>query len=263
MKPSHKLSLASLLVALALTGCKPNPPATPAPASPRASDTAAPTAPAQSYNTSVSGTISFAGKPPAPVDIDTSMDPVCSLAGGKVASEQYVVKSGKLANVFLYLKSGAPAAMNAARPVTQPVVLDQKGCQYIPHVIAVMQGGSVEFRNSDSTMHNIHTMPTVVGNETIDVSQGPHGAPQVKQFTHAEVMMPVRCNNHPWMNAFINVSATPYFAVSDASGHFTISGLPPGDYVLAAVHEKLGEQTVPLHIAADSDAKADFTFAIK
>ena len=190
-----------------------------------------------------------------------SMDPACAMAPGENDAEQYIVANGKLANVYIYVKSGAP--VSTAPAGTAPVVLDQKGCRYTPHVIALQQGGSVEFRNSDPTMHNIHTMPTVAGNETIDVSQGPRGNPQVKQFTHAEVMMPVRCNNHPWMNAFINVSATPYFAVSDASGHFTIHGLPPGDYVLAAVHEKLGEQTIPLHIAPDSNAKADFTFATK
>ncbi len=111
-------------------------------------------------------------------------------------------------------------------------------------MIAVMRGGSVEFRNSDVTMHNIHTMPVVMGNETIDVSQGPKGAPQVKPFLQPEVMMPVRCNNHPWMNAFINVSATPFFAVTDASGKFEIKGLPAGTYTLAVVHEKMGEQTI-------------------
>ena len=261
MHPPAKLSLASLLAALTLTGCKPAPPATPPTATSQVQTPA--TQPLPAYATSVSGTISFAGKAPAPVSIDTSMDPVCSLAGGKVASEQYVIKSGKLANVFLYLKSGPDVAMHAAPTSAQPVVLDQKGCQYVPHVIGVTQRGSVEFRNSDSTMHNIHTMPTEVGNQTIDVSQSPHGASIVKQLSKPELMMPVRCNNHPWMNAFINVSSTPFFAVSDASGHFTIHGLPPGDYVLAAVHEKLGAQTLPVHIAADGNAKADFSFAAK
>ena len=259
MPLSPKIYLASLLAAASFTGCKPALPTVPVDPGTQAQTPAAQTLPA--YATSVSGTISFMGKAPAPVSIDTSMDPVCSLAGGKVASEQYVVKGGKLANVYLYLKSGPPAAMSAARVPSQPVVLDQMGCQYIPHVIAVMQGGSVEFRNSDSTMHNIHTIPAEAGNQTIDVTQSPHGAPQVKQFKKPEVMMPVRCNNHPWMNAFINVSATPFFAVSDSSGKFNIQGLPPGDYVLAAAHEKLGEQTLPVHIAANGNAKADFSFA--
>jgi hypothetical protein len=121
----------------------------------------------------------------------------------------------------------------------------------------------VEFRNSDGTMHNIHTMPTIVGNEPIDVSQGPKGAPVTKQFMKPEIMMPVRCNNHPWMNAFINVSPTPFFAVTDANGHFAISGLPAGTYTLTAVHEKMGEQDITVTVQPQGTAKADFSFSSK
>ena len=142
------------------------------------------------------------------------------------------------------------------------MVLDQKNCQYVPHVIGVVAGGHVEFRNSDPTMHNIHTMPTVVGNETVDISQGPRGAPQTKQFRKPELMIPVRCNNHPWMNAFINVAPTPFFAVSDANGRFTITGLPPGDYVLGAVHEKMGEKTINLTVPPRGTARAEFAFSM-
>jgi hypothetical protein len=124
-----------------------------------------------------------------------------------------------------------------------------------------MQGGSVEFRNSDLTMHNIHTMPTVVGNESIDVSEGPKGQPVTKQFAKPELMIPVRCNNHPWMNAFINVSQTPFFAVTDASGKFSITGLPAGEYTLGAVHEKLGEKDIQVTVPAKGTATADFSFA--
>ena len=216
---------------------------------------------------SVAGTVSLLGKVPAKVEIDTSMDPACGLAGGTVYSEQYVVNAGKLANVFVYVKSGPPAAMQAGSSggggAMKPVVLDQKGCQYVPHVIGVMQGGYVEFRNSDPTMHNIHTMPTVVGNETVDVSQGPKGTPVTKQFAKPEMMMPVRCNNHPWMNAFINVSQTPFFAVTDAAGKFSLAGLPPGEYVIGAVQEKMGEKTIPVTVGAGGVGKADFSFAVK
>ena len=210
----------------------------------------------------VSGTVRFAGKAPAPVKIDMSMDPACSMTGGANDSEQYVVKDGRLANVYVYVKSGPTAAMGAVEPEPGPVVLDQVGCRYVPHVIAVVQGGRVEFRNSDGTMHNIHTMPTVVGNETIDISQGPKGGPVTKRFARPEVMMPVRCNNHPWMNAFLNVAPNPFFAVTNAEGSYSIRGLPPGIYTLAAVHEKLGEQDVQVTVPAHGTTTSDLSFTM-
>jgi plastocyanin len=210
----------------------------------------------------LAGTIHFSGKAPERVKIDMSMDPVCSMTTGENDAEQYAVKGGGLGNVYVYVKSGPAAAMSYVPPVPAPVVLDQVGCRYTPHVIALMKGGSVEFRNSDNTMHNIHTLP-MEGEEGIDISQGPKGTPQVKQFAKPEVMMPVRCNNHPWMNAFINVSATPFFAVSDSEGKFEIRGLPAGTYTLAAVHEKLGEQTVTVTVDPKKPGKADFSFSMK
>jgi plastocyanin len=212
---------------------------------------------------SVSGTVHFAGKPPARVKIDMSMDPVCSITGGDNYSEQYVVHDGGLANVYVYVKDGPPAAMSAPINRADAVVMDQVGCRYTPHVIAVTRGAAVEFRNSDATMHNIHTMPAIVGNETVDVSQGAKGAPVQKVFQQAEVMIPVRCNNHPWMNAFINVSPTPFWAVTDANGHFEIKGLPAGTYTLAVVHEKMGEQTTTVTISPKEAEKANFTYSIK
>ncbi len=146
---------------------------------------------------SVSGTNHFSGKPPQRVKIDMSMDPVCSITGGDNYSEQFVVHDGKLANVYVYVKDGPAAAMTAPIRLADAVVMDQVGCRYTPHVIALTRGAAVEFRNSDATMHNIHTMPVVVGNETIDISQGAKGAPVQKVFQQPEVMIPVRCNNPP------------------------------------------------------------------
>ena len=102
-----------------------------------------------------------------------------------------------------------------------------------------------------------------MGNQPLDVSQGPKGKPQDKVFSAPELMIPVRCNNHPWMNAFVNVSATPFFAVTGPDGSFDLRGLPPGDYVIGAVQEKLGETTKNVTVAANGTAKVDFGFAGK
>ena len=246
---------AAILLAATLTlfGCKSSAP------TPTVEPTQAAPVPVANAG-SITGTIHFTGKLPARVKIDMSMDPACSMLAPENDAEQYIVANGKLANVYLYIKAGAPPSKAPAN--TAPVVLDQKGCRYTPHVIALQQGGSVEFRNSDPTMHNIHTMPAT-GEASIDVSQGPMGTAQTRQFQQPETMLPVRCNNHPWMNAFINVSATPFFAVSAADGTFTITGLPPGNYTLAAVHEKLGEQDIQVTVPPSATAKADFTYAIK
>lgn len=211
----------------------------------------------------VSGTVHFVGKPPARVKIDMSQDPACSLAPGENFSEQYVVHDGNLANVYVYIKSGPAVAMTAPSTTNSPVVMDQVGCRYTPHVVALMRGGSVEFRNSDVTMHNIHTMPVVIGEKETDVSQGPKGAPQQVQFKDPEMMVPVRCNNHPWMNAFINVADTPFFAVTDGDGHFEIKGLPAGNYVIAVLHEKLGEQTMSVTVSPHQTRTAEFSYAMK
>ncbi len=208
----------------------------------------------------VTGTIHWKGAVPKRIAIDMAQDPACAFASKTPnLTEQYVVHGGGLANVFIYVQSGLGAKRYA--PPTTPVVLDQKGCRYSPHVIGVMAGQPVEFRTDDPTMHNIHLEPTVPGNAAVDISQAPMGQPEQHIFPMAELMLPVRCNNHPWMEAFINVSASPFYAVSDADGHFTITGLPPGTYTLAAIHEKLPSQVLQITVPAHGTVPADFTFS--
>jgi plastocyanin len=257
------LRTSSLLVlsALLLTGCKhaPSPTAT----TPAATRIAYHPAPAVDPATAgaISGVVHFSGHAPARIPIDMSADPACNLANLPNLTEQVIVNDNQLANVYVYIKSGAPSY--TARPDAPPVPLDQKGCRYIPHVVAVQQGGSVTFLNSDATVHNIHTMPTQPGNASVDITEPANSAPRTETFPTPEVMLPVRCNNHPWMSAFINVAPNPWFAVTGIDGSFHITGLPPGTYTLAAVHEKLGEQDIQITVAPKSVANASFTFTAK
>lgn len=211
----------------------------------------------------IRGTIHFTGTAPAPVEIDMGMDPGCTLANKDTNfSQQFLVgKTGGLANVYVYIKDGLDA-QNFEIPST-PVVLDQKGCRYEPHVLALMSGQTLRVMNDDPTMHNVHAQPNAPSNPEWNMSQMPKGAPIDKTFHDPEVMMPFKCNQHPWMKAFVSVAANPFFAVSDGSGNFEIHGLPPGDYTIAAVHEALGEQTQTISVAAKDDKKVDFTYAAK
>jgi plastocyanin len=254
------------LTALILTGCRPSP--SPTNSTPSATSVAVHPAPPVDPATagSISGIIHFNGQPPARIPIDMSADPACNLPNLPNQTEQIIVNDHHLANVYIYLKSGAPGSgvlSYTASPSAPPVRLDQKGCRYIPHVIAVQQGGSVTFLNSDATVHNIHTLPDQPGNTSVDISEPAHSAPRTEAFPTPEVMLPVRCNNHPWMSAFINVAPNPWFAISDTDGRFTITGIPPGTYTLAAVHETLGEQDIQITVPAKSAAQASFTFAAK
>jgi plastocyanin len=258
MQTQIRISTLALAAAVLLAGCKPDAALKKAEVVGRGS---LPGRHPSEDSSTVTGTITFKGPAPKMPRLDTSMDPACALGGGVVSSESIVGNKNRLANVYVYIKTGAPTS--DAIDGTQPVVLDQRSCRYKPHVIAVQRGGVVEFRNSDPTMHAIHTVPQTPGEASIDISQGLGAPPQQRKFIQPEVMLPVRCPLHPWMSAFINVADNPFFAVSATDGTFKITGLPPGDYTLAAVHETLGEQDVQFTVAPRSRMTQDFTFSEK
>jgi plastocyanin len=252
LKKSLAVTLCALLIAAA--GCK------------KAANTAAPQS-VKNYTTidwansgTISGTIHFTGKPPKRIAIDMAQDPVCSLAPANL-TEQYVTQNGGLENVFIYIKSGLGSKAYAAP--SSPVVMDQKGCRFVPHVIGAMAGQPIQFTNSDATMHNVHMVPTLSTNQTVDVSQPPNGPPETRTLSTPELMIPVRCNNHPWMEGFVNVAANPFYAVSGSDGHFTIKGIPPGTYTLAADHEVLGQKTTQITVSPQRTTTVDFTYSMQ
>jgi plastocyanin len=201
----------------------------------------------------VNGTVKFDGTAPKPAKIDMSQDPGCK---GTNEAESVVVSGGDLANVFVYVKDGL--GNRTFEAPKDPVVLDQKGCQYHPHVLGVMAGQTVQIKNDDPTTHNIH--PTPKDNREWNESQPPSSPALEKNFAREEIMLPVKCNQHPWMKMYVNVVKSPFFAVTDKSGKYEIKGLPPGDYTLAFVHEKLGEQDQKVTVAAKETKTVDQSF---
>ncbi len=207
----------------------------------------------------ITGTIHFTGTPPRRIQIDMGQDPVCSLSPANY-TEQYVTGKDGLENVFVYVKSGL--GDKAYAPSSTPVVVDQKGCRFTPHVVGVMVGQRVEFTNSDATMHNVHMTPSDAKNQSVDISEAPSTPGESRTLAAPELMVPVRCNNHPWMEGFINAISNPFYAVSGDDGHFTIKGVPPGTYTIAADHEVMGEKTATVTVAPHQTATVDFTYAI-
>lgn len=228
---------------------------TAAPASAAAGGTATPD---MDNGGTITGKVSFDGAKPTPKTIDMSAVPYCTNAhkGAPPKTEDAVVNdNGTLANVFVWVKSGLPDKQWAVP--TTPVLLDQNGCMYKPHVIGVMAGQQIDIKNSDQTNHNIHPQPQT--NQEWNESQPPGTPDKMQSFPRQEVMIAVKCNIHPWMRSYIGVVSHPFFAVTGADGTYTIKGLPPGTYTIEIVHEKYGKQEQQVTVGAKESKTADFT----
>jgi len=226
-------------------------PATPAP-------TVSPVNPATAGH--VTGRIAFEGAPPNLTVLRMDSDPNCVQPGVTITDEEVLVgDGGALQNVFVYVKDGL-GDLRFPIPST-PILLDQKGCHYVPHVLGVQVGQTVEVQNSDPTLHNVHAIPTA--NQEFNIGQPLAGMkPHVHSFSTKEVMVPFKCDVHPWMRAFVGVLDHPYFAVSAADGTFSLKGLPPGTYTVEAWHETLGTQTQTVTIGASESKEIGFSFKL-
>jgi len=214
----------------------------------------------------VNGVISFNGTPPAPKKIDTTADPVCGQKNPNLMTDDTIVNDGKLSNVFVYIKEGTVEGGKkvvdyAWATPTVAARLDQNGCHYDPHVMGVQVNQTISITNSDPTQHNVH--PTPKFNQEWNQTQSAGQGPIEKSFGRAEVLIPVKCNQHPWMKAYIGVLRHPLFSVSGEDGAFEIKGVPAGTYTVAAWREGGAtgtEQTMQVTVPADGSTKADFAF---
>ena len=188
----------------------------------------------------VTGRIVFDGTPPKPAVVRMDSDPNCVQPGAAVTDETVIVGfGGGLQNVFVYVKDGL-GDLKSPVPST-PILIDQKGCRYVPHVLGVRVGQNLEILNSDATLHNVHAIPAA--NQEFNMGQPLPGIKATRQFSTKEVMVPFKCDVHSWMRAYVGVLDHPYFAVTEADGAFSLKGLPPGTYTIEAWHETLGTRT--------------------
>lgn len=207
---------------------------------------------------SITGKVMLEGPAPKNEPIKMNADPVCiKQTKGVQTLETYMVGSGgELQNVFVYVKDGLG---NVTFPTpTAPVMFDQRGCRYVPHVFGIMVGQPLEIVNSDPTLHNIHAVPKA--NQEFNTGQPIQGMKFSHTFTAKEIMAPFKCDVHGWMSAYVGVLDHPYFAVSGADGTFEMKNLPPGTYTIEAWHEKGGTQTQMVTIGAKETKDISFSF---
>ena len=209
----------------------------------------------------ITGVISLKGAAPAEKELTPIKDdPTCSASypGALPKTKFYVVGAGgELADVIVSLKGISGKSTGAA---AAPLVLDQKGCLYYPQILAVQTGQKIIVKNSDTCVHNVHTVPKE--NAPQNMVQMPGGADLNFTFDKPEPFLKFQCDVHPWMFAWVSVFDHPYFSVSGADGKFTIKNVPPGKYTLEATHRKLGVQTAEIEVK-DTGAAQNFTFEIK
>jgi plastocyanin len=209
----------------------------------------------------ITGTITLKGTPPAENEFTPIRDnPDCSaLWPGDLPKTRFFVvgAKGELADVVVTLKGVPSSTADASKA---PVVMDQKGCLYVPQILAVQTGQKIIVKNSDPCVHNVHARPTQ--NPESNQVQMPGGADLTFSFDKPEPFLKFQCDVHPWMFAWVTVVDSPYFAQSGADGKFTIKNVPPGKYTIEAAHRKLGTQTAEVEVKPEG-ASQDFTFEVK
>ncbi len=207
------------------------------------------------------GIARFRGQLPKPFLIDMAQEPACAggYPGPVPANVVSTESDGALANVIVYISEGL--GERRFNPPTQPAVIDQRGCFFYPHVLAMQANQKLQVLNSDTTMHNVHPLPAK--NRSWNRSQLESMPPIETTFALEEIAIPMKCDVHPWMRSYIAVFHHPYFAVTGEDGSFELRNLPPGTYTLSGWHEQLGTSDQKINLGPDQTIKVDFTFTPK
>jgi plastocyanin len=205
----------------------------------------------------LTGKVTFGGAAPQLEQIKMDADAYCKSAhSAPVYTQEVEVNSnGTLKDVLVFVKSGVTGSYTA--PST-PVVLDQKGCQYHPHIFGIQAGQPLEVVNSDGTLHNIHALPKI--NAEFNIGQPFQNMKTTKKFDKPEMPVRFKCDVHKWMGAYCGVFNHPFYSVTTDQGTFEIKGLPPGNYVIEAWQEKFGPQDQNVTISGSESKSVDFAF---
>jgi len=245
--------LAAALVATACGGAPEPPRETAATPEPPAAPPA-PQAPAQDGGGRITGRVLFSGAPRPSRPIQVTKDHAVCGARAHVDESLVLGKDGGVRNAVVSI---GPIPSGAAWPESPTPTLDQNGCWFNPHVLLVPAASSIDVVNSDGILHNIHTYPK--RNPPTNQAQ-----PKFKKVLNLTFKEPdtiqVKCDVHSWMNAWIIVAPHPYYAVTDESGAFTLSGVPPGSYTLTVWHESLGTREQPVTATAGGSSESTITF---
>jgi len=205
----------------------------------------------------IHGSVTFEGTPSGGAPISMNTDPVCtSLNKDPVFPEDIVVNGKHLKNVFVYVKHGLEQYSFSAP--AEPVILNQDGCRYSPHVFGMMVNQKLRIVNSDSTLHNVHGQSDQ--NPSFNIGQPLKGMMTERSFAAPEIMIRFKCDVHKWMSAYAGVLSHPYFGVTGSDGAFDFENLPPGEYVIEAWHEKLGSASQSVKVGDHETKAINFSF---
>lgn len=213
----------------------------------------------QQGSATLTGTVTFVGDVPSFPPINMDADPVCAGKHSEpVYPETLVLGDGNtVANIFVQVKDSF--AQGDYPAPTAPVVIDQRGCLYHPHVVGVLAGQPLQFWNSDEILHNVHGTPAA--NREFNLGMPGTLTEKAHTFDTPEEFVPVKCDVHPWMSAYVAVMTHPYFDVTGDDGRFEIK-VPPGTYTVEAWHEKLGTRTAEVTVADGETASVDFQLEV-